>query len=225
MGVSWPASSNGILQLLGSPPPPFPPPFYQHLFLFFLLLPVLFLLLLSLLSQRLRSRRKQVKVHWKLRRAGADAPSLSPRCRFFKRRKKKKVENLLRSSFGCELLGVFYEQSAAPRVDSYLFNYSFKSMVLQRVFRAVILGPPGSGKGTVSGRISKTFGLKHISSGDLLRRHIEAKTGEINVSYSILNHTCITFTFLKRSCMLGSISSACVAEKNVLFLWFQYAPL
>ncbi|XP_008322757.1 GTP:AMP phosphotransferase AK3, mitochondrial [Cynoglossus semilaevis] len=49
-------------------------------------------------------------------------------------------------------------------------------MVLQRVFRAVILGPPGSGKGTVSGRISKTFGLKHISSGDLLRRHIEAKT-------------------------------------------------
>ncbi|XP_026196116.1 GTP:AMP phosphotransferase AK3, mitochondrial [Anabas testudineus] len=49
-------------------------------------------------------------------------------------------------------------------------------MVLQRIFRAVIMGPPGSGKGTVSGRITKTFGLKHISSGDILRSNIDAKT-------------------------------------------------
>lgn len=49
-------------------------------------------------------------------------------------------------------------------------------MVLHRVFRAVIMGPPGSGKGTVSGRITKTFGLKHISSGDILRNNINAKT-------------------------------------------------
>uniref|UniRef100_A0A8C6WJB9 GTP:AMP phosphotransferase AK3, mitochondrial n=2 Tax=Neogobius melanostomus TaxID=47308 RepID=A0A8C6WJB9_9GOBI len=49
-------------------------------------------------------------------------------------------------------------------------------MVLQRVFRAVIMGPPGSGKGTVSGRIIKTFGLTHISSGDILRNNINAKT-------------------------------------------------
>uniref|UniRef100_A0A3Q2YE90 GTP:AMP phosphotransferase AK3, mitochondrial n=1 Tax=Hippocampus comes TaxID=109280 RepID=A0A3Q2YE90_HIPCM len=44
------------------------------------------------------------------------------------------------------------------------------------IFRAVIIGPPGSGKGTVSGRISKSFGLKHISSGDILRANINAKT-------------------------------------------------
>ncbi|XP_071396886.1 GTP:AMP phosphotransferase AK3, mitochondrial isoform X2 [Centroberyx affinis] len=50
-------------------------------------------------------------------------------------------------------------------------------MVLQTIFRAVIMGPPGSGKGTVSARITKTFGLKHISSGDLLRGNIKAKTG------------------------------------------------
>lgn len=49
-------------------------------------------------------------------------------------------------------------------------------MVLQRIFRAVIMGPPGSGKGTVSDRITKIFGLKHLSSGDLLRTNIEAKT-------------------------------------------------
>ncbi|KAL4004863.1 cytoplasmic polyadenylation element-binding protein [Sarotherodon galilaeus] len=49
-------------------------------------------------------------------------------------------------------------------------------MVLPRVIRAVIMGPPGSGKGTVSGRITKTFGLKHISSGDILRANINAQT-------------------------------------------------
>ncbi|XP_021458792.1 GTP:AMP phosphotransferase AK3, mitochondrial isoform X2 [Oncorhynchus mykiss] len=50
-------------------------------------------------------------------------------------------------------------------------------MLLQRIFRAVIMGPPGSGKGTVSGRIVKSFGLMHLSSGDLLRANIKAKTG------------------------------------------------
>ncbi|XP_051539732.1 GTP:AMP phosphotransferase AK3, mitochondrial-like [Myxocyprinus asiaticus] len=49
-------------------------------------------------------------------------------------------------------------------------------MRLQSVFRAVIMGPPGSGKGTVSSRIAQSFGLKHLSSGDLLRANIEAKT-------------------------------------------------
>ncbi|XP_059213736.1 GTP:AMP phosphotransferase AK3, mitochondrial [Centropristis striata] len=49
-------------------------------------------------------------------------------------------------------------------------------MVMQRIFRAVIMGPPGSGKGTVSSRITKTFGLKHLSSGDILRANINNKT-------------------------------------------------
>ncbi|MBN3320908.1 KAD3 phosphotransferase, partial [Atractosteus spatula] len=49
-------------------------------------------------------------------------------------------------------------------------------MVLRVLFRAVIMGPPGSGKGTISDRISKSFGLKHLSSGDVLRANIKAKT-------------------------------------------------
>lgn len=56
-------------------------------------------------------------------------------------------------------------------------------MVLQKIFRAVIMGPPGSGKGTISGRITKTFGLKHISSGDILRVNIDAKTGKTVFPY------------------------------------------
>ncbi|XP_072770259.1 GTP:AMP phosphotransferase AK3, mitochondrial [Nerophis lumbriciformis] len=49
-------------------------------------------------------------------------------------------------------------------------------MLLHRLYRAVIMGPPGSGKGTISGRISKSLGLQHISSGDILRANIDAQT-------------------------------------------------
>ena len=37
------------------------------------------------------------------------------------------------------------------------------------MLRAIIVGPPGSGKGTISSMVIQTFGLTHISSGDLLR--------------------------------------------------------
>lgn len=40
------------------------------------------------------------------------------------------------------------------------------------MIRAVIVGPPGSGKGTISSLMVKTFRVKHISSGDLLRIHL-----------------------------------------------------
>ncbi|KAJ6669535.1 hypothetical protein lerEdw1_000083 [Lerista edwardsae] len=48
------------------------------------------------------------------------------------------------------------------------------------LLRAVIMGPPGSGKGTVSSRIVKHFALKHLSSGDLLRDNMN-KRSEIGI--------------------------------------------
>ncbi|KYO20840.1 GTP:AMP phosphotransferase AK3, mitochondrial isoform X2 [Alligator mississippiensis] len=48
--------------------------------------------------------------------------------------------------------------------------------VRARLLRAVIMGPPGSGKGTVSSRIVKHFALKHLSSGDLLRDNMQRRT-------------------------------------------------
>lgn len=52
-------------------------------------------------------------------------------------------------------------------------------------FRAVILGAPASGKGTVSSRIIKDFKVAHISSGDKLRLNIAQETG-IYFSLSLL---------------------------------------
>lgn len=44
------------------------------------------------------------------------------------------------------------------------------------MFNVILFGPPGSGKGTQSERIFRTFNLNHLSTGDLLRSEIAAKT-------------------------------------------------
>ncbi|NWT20851.1 KAD4 kinase, partial [Vireo altiloquus] len=41
-----------------------------------------------------------------------------------------------------------------------------------KLLRAVVLGPPGSGKGTVCERIARSFGLQHLSSGQFLRESL-----------------------------------------------------
>lgn len=42
--------------------------------------------------------------------------------------------------------------------------------------RLLLIGPPGSGKGTQAVAIAAHFGISHISSGDLLRRHVQEGT-------------------------------------------------
>lgn len=42
--------------------------------------------------------------------------------------------------------------------------------------RILLIGAPGAGKGTQAGLLSQALGLPHISSGDLLRDHIERET-------------------------------------------------
>lgn len=41
------------------------------------------------------------------------------------------------------------------------------------------MGPPGSGKGTISKRIAQSFGLQYLSSGHFLRESIAANSGRI----------------------------------------------
>jgi adenylate kinase len=45
-----------------------------------------------------------------------------------------------------------------------------------RNMRVLLIGAPGAGKGTQAVRIAEHFGLTHISSGELLRRHIAEGT-------------------------------------------------
>lgn len=44
------------------------------------------------------------------------------------------------------------------------------------MFNLILFGPPGSGKGTQSERLIARFGLKHLSTGDILRSEIANKT-------------------------------------------------
>ena|SRR2546426_5390355 len=40
--------------------------------------------------------------------------------------------------------------------------------------RIILLGPPGSGKGTIAAQLQQQFGLSHVSSGHLLRSEAES---------------------------------------------------
>jgi adenylate kinase len=48
--------------------------------------------------------------------------------------------------------------------------------VREVLVRLLLIGAPGSGKGTQATRLAEHFGLTHISSGDLLRKHVEDGT-------------------------------------------------
>lgn len=58
------------------------------------------------------------------------------------------------------------------------------------MYNIVMFGAPGSGKGTQSARLINEYGLYHISTGDVLRRHISEGTelGKIADSYISKGH-------------------------------------
>lgn len=52
----------------------------------------------------------------------------------------------------------------------------------------IIFGPPGSGKGTLAKQIAKKYGIKHISTGELLRERSNQKDELGNQISSLINN-------------------------------------
>ncbi len=63
------------------------------------------------------------------------------------------------------------------KVELSCLLHFFHRMASQIARRLVILGAPGSGKGTIASRIVKSYGVPHIVVGDILRQHIQRKSG------------------------------------------------
>jgi adenylate kinase len=67
------------------------------------------------------------------------------------------------------------------------YIYIYTIIKRQTMLNIVIFGAPGSGKGTQSSYLKDKYGLIHISTGDLLRAEIAAKTdlGKMAESYIV----------------------------------------
>lgn len=78
----------------------------------------------------------------------------------------KSVENFLRKSIGlglclCPFIGGQSMAAEAPK---------------EKIPLIVLIGGPGSGKGTLAASIVKEFNVVHISTGDMFRYHIKNET-------------------------------------------------
>ena len=84
--------------------------------------------------------------------------------------------------------------------------------------RLVILGAPGSGKGTIASRIVKRYGMPHVVVGDLLRQHIQRQSGKfLSFTFHFINyHIYMIFFYFK-------INKRKVKQlKNILIKVFFY---
>jgi adenylate kinase len=62
----------------------------------------------------------------------------------------------------------------------------------------VLFGPPGSGKGTLAKKLSDEYGMRHISTGDLIRKSDDEEIKKIVASGSFLSDSQI-LKILKKS--------------------------
>ncbi len=88
------------------------------------------------------------------------------------------------------------------------------------MFNIILFGPPGSGKGTQSEKLTQKYGLKHLSTGDLLRSEIAVKTPLGIEAKSFMDNGIL----VPDEVVTGMISSALEANPNVSGFLFDGFP-
>ena len=101
--------------------------------------------------------------------------------------------------------------------------------VAKSLVRAVIMGPPGSGKGTIAKRIVKDFGLTHLASGDILRKQVSDATPVGLQAQKYIASGLLVPDDVMMKLVLGELNSKCFQIKrfiitlcNILFVWNLY---
>ncbi len=88
------------------------------------------------------------------------------------------------------------------------------------MFNIIIFGPPGSGKGTQSEKLIVQYGLKHLSTGDLLRTEIAAQTPLGMEAKSVMDKG----QLVPDEVVIGMISSALDANNTAKGFLFDGFP-
>ncbi len=84
--------------------------------------------------------------------------------------------------------------------------------------RLIFLGPPGVGKGTQAASISLRKEINHISSGDLLRAAVEAKTDTGLKAKKYIDNGLLVPDELVVKIVVGKINSA-ECKNGYIFRW------
>ncbi|RYG47588.1 MAG: adenylate kinase [Chitinophagaceae bacterium] len=88
------------------------------------------------------------------------------------------------------------------------------------MFNLILFGPPGSGKGTQSEKIISMYSLHHLSTGDLLRSEIAAKTALGLEAKKYMDHG----QLVPDDVVIGMISSALDSHPGVNGFLFDGFP-
>ncbi len=88
------------------------------------------------------------------------------------------------------------------------------------MFNIILFGPPGSGKGTQSEKLIDKYGLKHLSTGDLLRTEIARQTPLGLEAKNLMDKG----QLVPDEVVTGMISSALDANPNAVGFLFDGFP-
>ncbi len=88
------------------------------------------------------------------------------------------------------------------------------------MFNIILFGPPGSGKGTQSEKLIAHYGLKHLSTGDLLRKEMKEGTPLGMEAKSLIEKG----QLVPDEVVVGMISSALEANPEVPGFLFDGFP-